>query len=98
MTSSAALPKRLADLGFTLRNFGGVEAIVPPVCPIPEDGDRQGPTTWFIVGSDPKQDPEANWWEHQGRVWVPYYEIARFPVTVAEYACFVRDGGPMPHD
>jgi formylglycine-generating enzyme required for sulfatase activity len=30
------------------------------------------------------------------RVSLPNYTIARFPVTVAEYACFVRNGGKAP--
>jgi hypothetical protein len=74
MTSSAVLPKRLADLGFTLRNFGGVEAIVPPL-------SRPVPAGEFLMGSDPQRDPEAN--DPIWRVSLPSYSITRFPVTVA---------------
>ncbi len=86
---SAVLPKRLADFGFSLHNFGGVEAILPPSCPVPA-GE-------FLMGSDPRQDPEANeQLEPRWRVRLPNYSIARFPVTVAEYACFVRYSGKAP--
>ena len=89
MTSSATLPKRLVDLGFTLRNFGGTEAIVPPLA-------RPVPAGEFLMGSDPHRDPEAN--EPIWRVSLPSYSITRFPVTVAEYACFVSHSGKVPRD
>ncbi len=48
------------------------------------------------MGSDPHQDPEAN--EPIWRVSLPSFSITRFPVTVAEYACFVRHSGKVPRD
>jgi formylglycine-generating enzyme required for sulfatase activity len=35
--------------------------------------------------------------DHTHSVTLPFYRIARFPVTVAEYACFVRTGQSEPH-
>jgi hypothetical protein len=56
----------------------------PPMCPVSAGsflmGRRQG-----------AQDAEP---EHT--VALPTYEIAMYPVTVAEYACFVRAGHPAP--
>jgi formylglycine-generating enzyme required for sulfatase activity len=78
---SARFPKRLADLGFEGRNVGGVEVIVPPLCDVPA-GE-------FLMGGDP--DP---WPQHQ--VPLAAYQIARFPVTLAEYARFVQAGQKEP--
>jgi formylglycine-generating enzyme required for sulfatase activity len=78
-------PQRLADLGFTAYFDHGVEYILPPLCTVPA-----GP---FLMGSDPNWDKGAYRDEQpQHLVILPAYEIACFPVTVAEYACFVRAG------
>jgi formylglycine-generating enzyme required for sulfatase activity len=91
-TSTAIMPdrfpQRLADLGFTAHSNKGIQYILPPLCLVPA-----GP---FLMGSDPKRDPVAakeSWTDRekpQHTVTLPACEIARFPVTVAEYACFVR--------
>jgi formylglycine-generating enzyme required for sulfatase activity len=76
-------PKRLADLGFEPRKEDGVEVIVPPV--------RDVPAGAFTMGSDPQRDKDAKSDERpQGPVTLGAYRIATHPVTVAEYACFVR--------
>jgi formylglycine-generating enzyme required for sulfatase activity len=82
-------PPRLAQLGFQARVINGIEAILPPVCEVPAGA--------FLMGSNPKRDPvvakEKQRFDDeqpQHRVLLPGYTIARFPVTVAEYACFVR--------
>lgn len=81
--------QRLTKLGFTIHSVGGVEVILPPVCNV-SAGE-------FLMGSDPQQDKEADADEKpQHRVPMQAYEIARFPVTVAEYACFVHAGGQEP--
>jgi formylglycine-generating enzyme required for sulfatase activity len=82
--------ERLAQLGFRGVNLIGSPAIVPPLC--------QAPGGPFTMGSDPARDPAANADEQpQHRVEVPYFQIARYPVTVAEYALAVRSGGvPEP--
>ncbi len=82
-------PARLAQLGFTAHEMKDVQFILPPLCPVPA-----GP---FLMGSDQKQDNDAPDWEQpQHSVALPQYQIARFPVTVAEYARFVRDGQAPP--
>jgi formylglycine-generating enzyme required for sulfatase activity len=90
-SSPAPFPPRLAALGFARRSLGGVEVVVPPLCEVPAGA--------FLMGSDPAQDQDAA--EHEmPQHWVTLaaYEIARFPVTVAEYAAFVRAGQPAPQD
>jgi formylglycine-generating enzyme required for sulfatase activity len=86
-------PSGLAALGYQEHIIGGVEVILPPMCDVPA-----GP---FLMGSDPKHDRETKggWFPNeqpQRTVALPSYEIARFPVTVAEYACFVHTGYPEP--
>ncbi len=76
-------PARLATLGFAGRARAGVEWIIPPLCPVPAGQ--------FRLGSDKRRDPQAHPNELQRRtVDLPAFEIGRFPVTVAEYACFLR--------
>ncbi len=76
-------PRRLASLGYTARPNGGDLVIVPPLCAVPA-----GP---FLMGSDPRRDPQAQANEQpQQSVTLAAYEIGRYPVTVAEYACAVR--------
>jgi len=94
--SSAVLPKRLADFGFSLHNFGGVEAILPPLaCTLPS---CLVPAGEFLMGSHSRLDPNVYGNEPLWRVSLPNYSITRFPVTVAEYACFVRHSGKIPRE
>src|SRR5262249_28317118 len=83
------LPSRLASHGYQARVLHGIPVILPPLCDVP--------TGAFLMGSDPTQEPDARHWE-QPQHWVtlPTYQIARFPVTIAEYACFVRIGYVAP--
>ncbi|MGZ6391399.1 MAG: SUMF1/EgtB/PvdO family nonheme iron enzyme, partial [Ktedonobacterales bacterium] len=87
---------RLEQLGFAAQQASGVEFIVPPLCDIPAGS--------CLIGTDPKRDPVASnetWAERekpQHTVWLTAYQIARYPVTVAEYACFVRTGQRQPND
>jgi formylglycine-generating enzyme required for sulfatase activity len=82
-------PPRLAELGFQGRVINGVDVILPPLCEV-SAGE-------FLMGSDPKQDAGAQQNEQpQHRVTLAVYHIARHPVTVAEYACFVREGQAEP--
>ena len=76
-------PPRLAQLGFVAENRNGVACIIPPICQVPA-GE-------FLMGSDKRRDSQArNNEQPQHRVNLAAYAIARFPVTVAEYACFVE--------
>ncbi|HEX6819079.1 MAG TPA: SUMF1/EgtB/PvdO family nonheme iron enzyme [Ktedonobacterales bacterium] len=91
---NAVLPARLAQLGFTAYGTGASEHILPPVVAVPA-GD-------FLMGSDPKRDSVAankSWARReqpQHKLNLPDFQIARFPVTVAEYAGFVRAGHAAP--
>ncbi len=76
-------PLRLAELGFTAQKRDGVAFIVPSVCAVPA-GE-------FPMGSIKRRDPQAfNNEQPLHRVTLDAFSIARFPVTVAEYACFVE--------
>jgi formylglycine-generating enzyme required for sulfatase activity len=87
--SAPRLPELLAALGYVMRPFAEVEAILPPLCEAPA-GPRLLSTG---VGWAP--EVAASDLPHQ---WVslPFYQIARYPVTVAEYACFARATGREP--
>jgi formylglycine-generating enzyme required for sulfatase activity len=76
-------PSRLVKLGFIAQERNSVKYILPPVCSVPA-GE-------FLMGSDKlrEKDPQADA-QPQHRVTLAAYSIARFPVTVAEYACFVK--------
>jgi gamma-glutamyl hercynylcysteine S-oxide synthase len=81
------LTPRLARLDFTVRSAGHSEAVVPPVCDVPEG-------TFSMGSADDEQAAKDERPQHE--VYVPDFQIARFPVTVAEYACFVRSGHLAP--
>ena len=79
------VPARLASLGFRGVNPNGTLAIVPPLITIPA-----GP---FLMGSDKAQDSQAHEDEMpRHRVEMAAFQIAKYPVTVAEYALAVRAG------
>ena len=64
--------------------------ILPPVCDV-----SAGP---FLMGSDPAMDTNVNPDEYSQH-WVMggTFQIGQHPVTVAEYACFIRfTGRPAP--
>jgi formylglycine-generating enzyme required for sulfatase activity len=91
MPSPPQVPQHLRGLGFAMRGGRGTEVILPPLCAVPA-GE-------FLMGSDVRRDKQAYDSElPRHRVAVPAFQIARFPVTVAEYACFVRAGHREPRD
>jgi formylglycine-generating enzyme required for sulfatase activity len=76
-------PTRLAHLGYRVAFLNGAEVILPPLCDVPA-----GP---FIMGSDLAKNRWAESYElPQHWVNLGSYQIAKYPVTVAEYACFMR--------
>jgi len=89
-------PLRLMELGFRLMQVmdkAGQDQyryVVPPICEVPAGS--------FLMGSDKQHDPEAEDNElppHE--MTLPAYEIARYPLTVAEYTCAVLAGAvPAP--
>lgn len=81
-----ATPKRLFSLGFRGVNAHGTPAIIPPLVSV-----AAGP---FLMGSDQTRDPQARSDETpRQRVEVAAFQIATYPVTVAEYALAARAGG-----
>ncbi len=79
--------QKVTKLGFTIQEINGV--ITPPLCPIPA-GD-------FRMGGDKNHDPDAFSTESPvHRVHTSAYSIAKFPVTVGEFAGFVDAGGTKP--
>jgi hypothetical protein len=90
--SADRFPRRLGQLGFAAyRTARGAEYIAPPLCAV-----SAGP---FLMGSDNRFDPQAEDRElPQHSVTLAAFQIGKFPVTVAEYACFVRAGQKAPQD
>jgi formylglycine-generating enzyme required for sulfatase activity len=81
--------QKMKRLGFDVREIKGVMVITPPLCPIPA-GD-------FRMGSETTEDPEAFHTESPvHRVFTSGYAMAKYPVTVGEFACFVNNGGARP--
>lgn len=77
------LLKSLDDLGFATPTISGIEVVLPPLCDVPAGS--------FTMGSDKAHDPQARDNETpQCVIEVEPFQIARYPVTVAEYACAVQ--------
>jgi WD40 repeat protein/formylglycine-generating enzyme required for sulfatase activity len=87
------VPETLRQLGFSGEIIRGQQVIIPPVVLVEE-----GP---FLMGSL-ADDPLAYEEERpQHTVTLPAYQIGKYPLTVAEYACAVRAGvviEPAPID
>jgi formylglycine-generating enzyme required for sulfatase activity len=78
-----AIPVSLHTKGFQGRRINGVEVIIPPLVTVPAGT--------FIMGSDKQKDSQANDDETpQYAVPLGNFAISTYPLTVAEYACFVR--------
>jgi formylglycine-generating enzyme required for sulfatase activity len=92
MTLSEKPPSHLIQLGFVVyRAQDSAEYLLPPICDVPAGG--------FLMGSDPVLDTGAYDSElPQHSVALAAYQIAKYPVTVVEYACFVRAGQKEPAD
>jgi formylglycine-generating enzyme required for sulfatase activity len=83
------LPGRLGLLGFVAyRARSGAEYILPPLCSVPAGS--------FLMGSDPDDIGEYDDEKPQHSVTLAAFQISGYPVTVAEYACFVRAGQKEP--
>lgn len=105
---SDRFPPRLADLGFTAHSDKGIEYILPPLCTVIAGPFLMGsvPSGVYLDDSTDSDDHfDAVYQRRQQRLYtlqhtvtLPAYEIARFPVTVAEFACFVRFGHVAPRD
>jgi formylglycine-generating enzyme required for sulfatase activity len=82
-------PQRLMQLGFRFMQVidgsgrDQYRYVTPPVCKVPG-----GP---FLMGSNKQHDPDAQDDETpQHTVTLETYHIGIYPLTVAEYACFVQ--------
>jgi formylglycine-generating enzyme required for sulfatase activity len=88
---AAHLSERMRELGYQQVWTQDEEVILGPTCTVAAGK--------FTMGSAPKRGPEAQDDERpQHTVALREYAIGRYPVTVAEYACFVRAGHPAPRD
>ena len=84
-----ALPPRLRQLGYTL--YQALDAnetplsfcLVPPLCRVAAGPFRMGSDRTLDKKADPHEEP-------QHLVTLAAYRIAQFPLTVAEYACFLQ--------
>lgn len=79
-------PMSLYTLGFRGWNVGGVECVLPSICPVPGSS--------FMMECDPKHAVDID--KHSGlvvcSVSVEDFSIGQHPVSVTEYACAVQAG------
>jgi formylglycine-generating enzyme required for sulfatase activity len=75
----------LGDPRFQVRERDGVRSIVPPTVRVPAGAYKIGSGWWDRQAHDDERPRHA--------VELEAFEIGRYPVTVAEYACFVEAGG-----
>jgi formylglycine-generating enzyme required for sulfatase activity len=87
--ASPRLPERLAALGYVMRPVGNGEMIMPPLSDV-EAGRclLSDSASWSLEGA--ASDLPHRW------VTLTPFQIMRYPVTVAEYACFVQATGREP--
>ncbi len=86
-------PLERSEAGNSLASLGDLR-FDPELFYLPKEdllGFIHIPAGEFIMGSDPKQDKDAQKKEHpQHKLFLPEYYIARYPVTVAQYSVFVE--------
>jgi len=83
------LSSRMRSLGFMQGTTSGTIFIAPPLVNAAA-GD-------FLMGSNPARDDQAQPDEQpQFHLTLPALQVGKYPVTVAEYAAFVRTGHPAP--
>ncbi len=73
------IPTSMSSKGFRVQVLNGIEVILPPMVVVPAGS--------FLMGSD-NTSLGCAWWQHE--VTLETYTIAKYPLTVAEYACFLR--------
>jgi formylglycine-generating enzyme required for sulfatase activity len=78
-------PERLATIGFVPYRIGESSVIIPPLASIPAGS--------FLMGSSSRDRQAYDDEKPQHEVSLESYEIGIYPVTVAEYACFVQSTG-----
>ncbi|MCC7162291.1 MAG: SUMF1/EgtB/PvdO family nonheme iron enzyme [Anaerolineae bacterium] len=76
---------RIDDPRFVPQLFNGVKVIVPVMAPVP-------PGEYHIGSADDDQNADDDE-KPQHTVSIPAFEIGRYPVTNAEFACFIKADG-----
>ncbi len=87
------ISEKLQNKGFILQKQNGIDIIIPPMIPIPSGA--------FLMGSNTQQDLYTQENETpQHLVDAKHtYEMGKYPVTVAEYLCFINATAyPIPPD
>jgi len=79
---------RLGDPRFPVETINGVKVILPPMVEIAGGEAKIGSGFWDVV-------MRRGFWDEfpRHKVMLADYAIGRFPVTNAEYACFMAAGG-----
>lgn len=100
LTHGGLPPIDRALAGDALAVIGDARFYGSEVCCLPKEpllGFIEIPAGPFVMGSDPKKDENAAKEEQpQHEVILPRYYIARYPVTVAQFAAFVDASGYKP--
>lgn len=89
LTADDPYMQKIKRLGFTVWDIRGVDVVTPPLCTVPAGHFRMGSETEEDSDAYPAEAPA-----HRG--YTSTYFIAKFPVTVGEFACFVHNGGARP--
>ncbi|HEV7128501.1 MAG TPA: SUMF1/EgtB/PvdO family nonheme iron enzyme [Ktedonobacterales bacterium] len=82
------LPPQLTKLGFTGWHVRELDIIVPPLSLV-----TGGPFQMGCQGAEAKRNEQP-----AHTVTLPTFAITTYPLTVAEYACFVGAGHALPRD
>ena len=83
---------RLGDPRFREVEVDGQRVLLPPLVRIPAGTVRMGSTRWQVWWLTRRKFPAADELPRHA-VDVPEFAIGQFPVTNAEYGCFVAAGG-----
>ncbi len=83
---------RLGDPRFPAVVVDGVKVLLPPLVYVPAGPFQMGSTVWQVLALRLRGFPAG---DEQPRhtVDLPAFYIGQYPVTNAEYACFVKAGG-----
>ena len=83
---------RLGDPRFREVEVGGQRVLLPPLIRIPAGTVQMGSTRWQVWRLSRRRFPAEDELPRHA-VQVPEFSIGQFPVTNAEYTCFVAAGG-----
>lgn len=83
---------RLGDPRFVAIEVDGARVLLPPLVEVPAGWVRLGSSRWEVwrLGRTGLQVRDER---PRHRVRLPAFAIGRYPVTNAEYSCFIADGG-----